>query len=90
MTDDVIGKTLLVGVTHVDADGAPTEVQQYAGRIVAIDDVHVTIETTAGETMEFPPEFEPAEEGEYQLRATGEVVTNPDFLATWTVAPPSE
>ena len=90
MTDDVIGKLLLVGVTYVDENGTQTGMQQPAGRIVAIDEVHVTIETPAGETLEFPPEFEPAEDGEYRLRDTGEVVSNPDFIATWTASASSE
>ncbi|MBN7463153.1 hypothetical protein I3U64_23750, partial [Mycobacteroides abscessus subsp. abscessus] len=40
------------------------------------------------ETFTLPPapeSFSPAAPGEYRLRSTGEVITDPDYLATWTV-----
>ena len=41
-----------------------------------------------GEWKTLPPHlanFGCASPGEYRLRQTGEVVTNPDYTATWTV-----
>ena len=91
MSGDAVGKMLLVGITYVDAAGDVIETQQYAGRIVsASDEGGVQIETAEGETMSFPPGLEPADPGEYRLRSTGEVIVDPDFVATWTVQAPTE
>lgn len=48
-----------------------------------------------GEIFWLPPDvgpFQDAKPGEYKLRSTGEVVVDPDLLATWTVnnPPPAE
>ncbi|GAB5895435.1 hypothetical protein [Mycolicibacterium mageritense] len=48
----------------------------------------IEIESPGGETFTLPPapeSFSPAPPGEYRLRSTGEVVTDPDYLATRTV-----
>ncbi len=41
--------------------------------------------------MWLPPaleHYEPADLGEYRLRSTGHVVSNPDYLATFNCYPP--
>ena len=94
--DRLIGKYALVGVTWLRPDGVTvTKQDQYHGRIVAADqDTGIRIDgegAFAGETRHFPPDptaFVPADPGEYELRSTGEVVKDPDVLATWTVQDP--
>ena len=45
-----------------------------------------------GELLTLPPDlrpFQPAPAGSYRLRSTGEVVLDPDYLATWTIRRPA-
>ncbi|MGC4064960.1 MAG: hypothetical protein QM784_10020 [Polyangiaceae bacterium] len=90
--DDLVGKHVLVGITFQDRRGKVFGMEQIHGRIDSFDPEHgVAIELTganAGEKFMLPPDlgaFQLAEPGEYRLRSTGEVVTDPDLLATWTV-----
>jgi hypothetical protein len=90
------GKSVLVGITWLEPDNKTVKAQgQYHGRIVAADKQNgFKIEcegTWAGQTMGLPPDlraFRPAKPGEYKLQSTGEVVTDPDVLATWTITSP--
>jgi hypothetical protein len=94
--DWLIDKYVLVGFTWLEPDNKTVTAQgQYHGRIVAADKQHgfkVECEGVwAGRTMGLPPDlraFRPAAPGEYKLRSTGEVVTDPDVLATWTITAP--
>jgi hypothetical protein len=88
--NDMMGKVLLVGVTYVDADDEVVEQLQVAGRVISVDPL-VTIERTGAEPFTLPPDrqaFDRGAPGEYHLRATGEVVVDPDFVSTWVVAAP--
>src|SRR5262245_54271512 len=98
-TDDaeaarLIGKHLLVGLTYVNADGTLQKQVQVHGHITAVDDTRVTMRLHGSdEEFTLPPEwerFEPADPGEYRLRSTGEVVVNPDLLASWTITAHAE
>lgn len=43
-----------------------------------------------GKEMSLPPDlnaYEPAEEGEYGLKSSGEVISNPDLIAAWSFYP---
>jgi hypothetical protein len=94
--DWLIGKSVLVGITWLEPDNETLKAQgQYYGKIVAADKQNgIKIEcegTWAGRTMGLPPDlraFRPADPGEYKLRSTGEVVTDPDVLSTWTITAP--
>jgi hypothetical protein len=90
--DELIGKRVLVGITYQDRRGRVCDVEQIHGRIESVDpQAGVTVELAgakAGEKYTLPPElaaFQRAEPGEYRLRSTGEVVSDPDLVATWTV-----
>ena len=91
-----LGKTVLIGITRLAPDGVTVRRQeQYFGVVVAVDQKNgVTIERRgahAGELMTLPPDlslFKSAPPGEYRLRSTGEVVTDPDFLSEWTLSEP--
>jgi hypothetical protein len=86
---DYIGKCLLAGVTYLKDDGEVDRREQFYGTIVVATEFEIVVERSdTGDRMSFPPEVEKAEPGEYRLRSTGEVVVNPDYLASWTVTPP--
>jgi hypothetical protein len=96
--DWLIGKCVLVGVTYLASDGVTVSSQgQYHGKIVSADqEKGFAIECEgawAGRTMGLPPvlsAFRPADPGEYKLRSTGEVVKDPDLLATWSIVEASK
>lgn len=91
--DWLIGKYVLVGMTYLEADGETVTSQvQCHGRIVSADRENgFKIECEgkgAGRTMGLPPTlgaFHVADKGEYSLRSTGEIVKDPDMLATWSI-----
>ncbi|MET0313879.1 MAG: hypothetical protein ABW275_05755 [Hansschlegelia sp.] len=94
--DWLIGKYALVGITWLKADGETVarQVQQH-GPIVKVDREGIAIDCQgagAGETLFLPPAtsfFAVADPGRYRLRSTGEVVVDPDVLATWSVQEPT-
>ena len=96
--DWLVGKYVLVGVTYLESDGETVKSQgQYHGRIVSADrTAGIAIECEgkwAGKTMCLPPileAFHPADPGDYRLRSTGEVVKDPEILATWSVTAPTK
>jgi hypothetical protein len=95
----LIGKYVLIGLTYLDHRDNLIEQKQMHGRIMSADERQgfaVALEgKRKGETFWLPPDLRPFQEakpGEYRLRSTGEVVVDPDLLATWTVnnPPPAE
>jgi len=91
----LVGKYVLIGLTYHDADGRFLEQRQIHGMIVGADAQHgIEVElkgASSGETYRLPPDLrplQPAAPGEYRLRATGEVVIDPDLLCTWSVTKP--
>ena len=84
---DYIGKTVLVGLTYLNPDGSEHAREAWAGMIEDIHEGGVVAVRRADEEKLFtlPPELDRAEPGEYRLRRTGEVVVDPDFLASWTI-----
>jgi hypothetical protein len=95
--DWLIGKTVLIGITNLESDGATIQSQgQYYGKIVRADrGFGIVIECEgvwAGETITLPPDtsaFHPADPGEYRLRSTGEIIKDPDVLTTWSITAPA-
>jgi hypothetical protein len=87
--ESYIGKHLLVGITYLDHEGKLLEQNQFHGEIVRINENEGIVIRLHDSDEEFklPPSvksLQPAPPGEYRLRATGEVVVNPDFITTWT------
>ena len=89
----ILGSTVLVGLTS----GQPEEQrqEQFYGTVMSADPVMgITSRlegTRSGEFFTLPPDlraFFPARRGEYRLRETGEVVTDPDYTIIWTSTPP--
>jgi hypothetical protein len=89
----LIGKILLVGLTWIDPAG--DRVEQMHGEVVSVDarrgiELRLAGER-AGDVFWLPPDLRgvaAAAPAAYRLRATGEVVENPDFTATLVIHPP--
>lgn len=89
----IIGKHLLVGVTHRNHSDEVTGLEQFHGEIIRASREEGIILRLSGSDKErwVPPDLsrlEPAGPGNYRLKDSGEVVVDPDLLTTWTVYPP--
>lgn len=89
--DEIIGKHVLVGMTYLDSNDELIEQKQRHGVIISADSVGVYVRI-ADSDAEFwlPPHlesFQDAEEGDYRLRETGEIVSDPDLVATFSIRP---
>jgi hypothetical protein len=91
--DDYIGRTLLLGVTYTGPDGEFRRQEQLVGTIMVVDfkeGIVVSCEPD-GQSFVLPGDpcwVEKAPPAEYRLRSTGQVVTNPDFLAKLSIRQP--
>jgi len=87
----MLGKTVLVGSTkEARARRKPPEQSQIVGTIENIDSTGIRLRLSDGSAYNLPPDIRPFENalpGEYRLRSTGEVITNPDFTCTWVSTP---
>jgi hypothetical protein len=93
--ESIIGKHLLVGVTHRNHNEEITGIEQFHGEVIrASREEGIILRLSgSGEERWVPPDLsrlEPAAPGNYKLKATGEVVVDPDLLSTWTVYPPKQ
>lgn len=81
-------------MTYLDQQGDVARQVQFHGIITSVSTSGITIKRQdTGEDFTLPPatdSLKPAPRGEYRLRATGEVVVDPDYLTTWTSNPPKE
>ena len=86
--DELIGKVLLVGITYYTHDNVFIEQKQFHGTVTEANEKLIRIQRKDGTDFTLPPDLSAtkrARQGEYKLRSTGEVVVNPDFLATWNL-----
>ena len=90
--EDYIGKQVLIGIVvfqKAGEDQRPTSQKQYHGRITRITaEDGVAVDLGNGQVYTLPPDvswLEPAEPAQYKIPATGESVTNPDFIVMWSV-----
>ena len=93
----LIGKTVLVGMTYVNAKGAAVRQKQFWGVVERADPsvgVRLALQgKSLGEHYDLPPDlrgYDEAPPGEYRLRSTHETVVNPDYVSTWTVDLPTK
>lgn len=91
--DDLIGCTLLVGLTYVDSDDQLIRRQQVFGTVISADeqDGIAIRQQHNGQTFTIAPVLdavEPAAPGIYQLADEDEAIEDPDFTALLTVRSP--
>src|SRR5580658_1388128 len=82
----LLGKVVLVGITYVGVDGKVFEHQQFYGEALSAHPRRGILLSLrgrrTGEQYNLAPDtrgFDPAAPGEYRLRATGELVVDPDY-----------
>ena len=88
----VIGKHLLVGLTHRGLDDQVVSIEQFHGIIdrVNLQEGLVLKLYGTGEERSLPPDLSRlarADPGQYRLKITGEIVADPDFTLMWTIYP---
>ena len=91
--DDLPGKVLLVGITYYTHENKLIEQKQFYGTVTEANEKIVRMILKDGSEFTLPPDLRStkrARPGEYTLRSTGEVVVNPDFLATWNLTKAKE
>jgi hypothetical protein len=91
--DEYIGRTLLLGVTYTGPGGEFRRQEQLVGTIMVADfDRGIVISCEPdGQTFVLPGDpcwVERASPGEYRLRSTGRVVTDPDYISKVTIEQP--
>lgn len=84
----LIGKYVIVGYKHQKDDGTIAKYEQKHGVIIRTNEREgvVVQPPKSMVTFSLPPDFtnwERAKPGEYELKSTGEVITNPDYLTFW-------
>ncbi len=91
--EELIGKYVLIGITYLDADGNIEEQKQFHGYFESMDDVvHIRLKNDSYD-FTLPPDlsaFEKADPGDYELKSTGEVVVDPEYLCFWEVNSPKD
>jgi hypothetical protein len=93
IAESVVGKVVLVALTYLESDGTLIDQEQLFGTVMSADarkGILLSLKgQRAGEQFNLPPDtrsIEIASTGEYRLRATGDVVTDPDYTATFSIA----
>lgn len=86
--DELVRKVVLIGITYVDGEGNLLERKQWWGIIESAssdDGIRVALKNSSDPCV-LPPDLRAisrAAPGAYRLKETGEVVEDPDYLATW-------
>ncbi|MSP94736.1 MAG: hypothetical protein EXR00_05650 [Alphaproteobacteria bacterium] len=89
-----LGKSILIGVTYLDAAGEESRQLSMHGVIESAtpEGIKVSLRgTRQGQSWNMPPNLDtisPMAPGTYKLRDTEEVVENPDLVVLWTIAKP--
>src|SRR3954462_10541058 len=83
---ELIGKTVIVGLDRLDADGSWLGRDRYYGTITEGSRCEgVKIQTSSGETITLPPDLRPyfaAPAGAHRLENPDQAVKNPDLQTT--------
>src|SRR5689334_1149326 len=90
---DYVGKTILLCVSYLDHKEVQTGQMQWYGVITEVSNAKGIVISLQNDTnyCALPPDLSalrPAKPGEYRLRATGEVITDLDFITTWVSQEP--
>jgi hypothetical protein len=91
--NELIGKTVLVGLTREDHSGKFIMDEEFHGKVIRAQPGKgiILLRDDDGTECTLPPDtgnFRVAKPGLYRSRSTGDVVKDPDFLAVWTVREP--
>jgi len=91
LAKEIVGKSVLIGITHTDSEGQMIRRSQIFGVVIVADRVRgICIrDNQTSEEKWLPPDtrgIKPAPPGQYRNRATGEVVNDPDYLGSWAIA----
>lgn len=86
--EELVGKTVLVGITHTDKTGNILGRSQYFGTIIKANSKDGVIVNRHGlQDLEalppFPECYLKAKPGVYTLKSNGMKVTNPDYTCVW-------
>ena len=90
---ELVGKTILIGLTYYTAENELIERKQFWGTVVESNKSRILVRLNNGEMFNLPPDLSAIKKaplGEYRLHSTGEVVVNPDYLTTWNLTRPKE
>ncbi len=83
------GKRCIIGLRHINADGETTGMTQIHGEILTFNPTQLVIrDLSDGDDLSMPADtsvFRYAPVGDYRLRSTGEVVTDPDAECRWAI-----
>ena len=85
---DLVGKSILIGITYVDPEGEELYRAQMHGVVASASTSNVEVMLRGerhGQNFSLPPDprfYSVAKPGEYRLRSTGEVINNPQVLCT--------
>ena len=87
---DIINKTIIVGLTFVDNNNELIKEELFHGKIINADASKGICLSVNGknDTYCIPPDLSSiqiAPPGEYTLQPTGEVIFNPDLLSNWII-----
>lgn len=91
LIETYLGRYALVGLTFCDSKGKAFKQQQVHGIIEQVGSGGIKIAlqgSKKGKSCTLPPDLRSicsAQPGQYTLRSTGEIIENPDFLATWDI-----
>ncbi len=91
--DELIGRVLLVGITYYSHDNVYIEQKQSYGTVTEANENIIRVKQKNGVDFTLPPDLSStkrAPRGEYKLHSTGEIVVDPDFIATWNLTKPKE
>lgn len=86
--ENIVGKTMLAGISYRTSDGDLSDRQQIFGRITSADSDGIVLTQENSDEFILPPDLsalEIARPGVYTLNISGATVENPDLLSIWTV-----
>lgn len=92
-TESILGKHILIGLTYLDAYGKVDKQVQLHGTITAVAGETLYFDRADGEgefSVPFDGGLMTAEpDAIFTLKSTGEMVERVDFIASWTIRPPT-
>jgi hypothetical protein len=91
---EMIGKTVLIGISYCDSSGRTTADVQHFGTVLRVNASEGLVISSAVDGLEIslPPDLEqysPADPGQYKLKSVNYTAVNPDYISTWSVHPPA-